>query len=251
MAIRVAVLSDIHGNLAALEAALADIKRHKPDRIAIAGDLLLSGPRPAEVADRVRALEADGALVIQGNTDIAVADFDYGAAFPGLEEVPAGHIAAAEWAHDQLSDEQLDWLRRLPSERRLTVDSELFLLCHASPGSNTAGLATDLDPTVTVERVTRTDARTIACGHTHVADVRELGQRLIVNPGSCGYAFDGDPAACWALVTLPDDENEPDPTAELFRPPYDAAVAAEEVAARGLHGDVYRAATIRTGRLIR
>ena len=149
----------------------------------------------------MRALEADGALVIQGNTDIAVADFDYGAAFPGLEEIPAGHLAAAEWAHDQLSDEQLDWLRRLPSERRLTVDSELLLVCHASPGSNTAGLATDLDPTVTVERVTRTDARTIACGHTHIADVRELGQRLIVNPGSCGYAFDGDPAACWALVT--------------------------------------------------
>ena len=251
MGMRVAVVGDIHGNLAALEAAVADMKRHKPDRIAITGDLLLSGPRPAEVVDRVRGLEADGALVIQGNTDIAVADFDYAAAFPGLDEVPAGHIAAAEWAHDQLSDEQLDWLRRLPFERRMTVDSELFLICHGSPGSVTAGFPVDLDPTVTVERATRTDARTIACGHTHVADVRELGRRLIVNPGSCGYAFDGDPAACWALITLPDDEDEPDPSAELFRPPYDAAAASEEVAARGLHGDVYRAATIRTGRLIR
>jgi hypothetical protein len=84
-----------------------------------------------------------------------------------------------------------------------------------------------------------------------VADVRELGQRLIVNPGSCGYAFDNDPAACWALLTLPDDADDPEPTAELFRPAYDAAAAAEEVAARGLPGDVYRAATIRTGRLIR
>jgi diadenosine tetraphosphatase ApaH/serine/threonine PP2A family protein phosphatase len=114
----------------------------------------------------------------------------------------------------------------------------------------TAGLPTDLDPTVTVERVTRTDARVICCGHTHVADVRELGRKMIVNPGSCGYAFDGDPAACWALLTLPDGEDA-EPSAELFRPPYDAAAAAEEVAARGLAGDVYRAATIRTGRLIR
>ena len=58
---------------------------------------------------------------------------------------------------------------------------------------------------MTVERVTRTDARVICCGHTHVADVRELGRKLIVNPGSCGYAFDGDPAACWAMLTVPDE----------------------------------------------
>jgi diadenosine tetraphosphatase ApaH/serine/threonine PP2A family protein phosphatase len=83
-----------------------------------------------------------------------------------------------------------------------------------------------------------------------VADVRELGRKMIVNPGSCGYAFDNDPAACWALLTLPDGEDA-QPSAELFRPAYDAAAAAEEVAARGLAGDVYRAATIRTGRLIR
>jgi diadenosine tetraphosphatase ApaH/serine/threonine PP2A family protein phosphatase len=137
------------------------------------------------------------------------------------------------------------------------------LVCHGSPGSQTAGLTTDLDPTVTVERVTRTDARVIACGHTHIADVRELGRKLILNPGSCGVAFDGDPAACWALLTVPDqaadaqDGDEEDevtdmahPTAELFRPAYDANAASEEVARRGLPNDVYRAATIRTGRLV-
>jgi predicted phosphodiesterase len=249
-ALRVAVLSDVHGNLAALEAALADIKRHKPDRVVVTGDLVFNGPRPGETLDRLRALETDGAIVIAGNTDIAVADADYAAAFPWMEDVPAAQRAAAEWAHDQLSDEQLDYLRRLPAERRLWVDATLVLATHASPGSMTAGLATDLDPTVTVERVTRTDARVICCGHTHVADVRELGRKLILNPGSCGYAFDGDAAACWALLTLPDGEDA-QPTAELFRPAYDAAAAAEEVAQRGLPGDVYRAATIRTGRLIR
>lgn len=270
MALRLAVISDVHGNLAALEAALADIKRHKPDRVVVTGDLCFYGPRPAETVDRLRALETDDAAVIAGNTDIAVADFDYAAAFPWMEEVPASHRAAAEWAHDQLSDEQVEWLRGLPSERRLWTDSTLVLACHASPGSQTAALATDLDPGVTMERVTRTDARVIACGHTHVADVRELGRKLICNPGSCGVAFDGDPAACWALLTVPDqpvvaeasgsedaedaDEDEPVdlalPTAELFRPGYDASGASDEVAARGLPGDVYRAATIRTGRLI-
>ncbi|MEP7158752.1 MAG: metallophosphoesterase family protein, partial [Chloroflexota bacterium] len=232
---RFAVLSDIHGNLAALDAALADAKRHKPDRVIVTGDLVFNGPRPGETLDRLRALEGDGAIVVQGNTDIAVADQDYSAAFPWMEDVPAAQRAAAEWAHDQLSDGQLDYLRRLPAERRLWVDETLVLATHASPGSMTAGLSTDLDPTVTVERVTRTDARVICCGHTHVANVRELGRKLILNPGSCGYAFDGDASACWALLTLPDGEDA-EPTAELFRPLYDAAAAAEEVAQRGLPG---------------
>jgi len=248
MAIRLAVLGDIHGNLAALEAALKDLQRHKPDRIAITGDLLLHGPRPAEVLRRVRDLESQGALVIQGNTDVAVADFDYSAAFPWQEDVPASQRAAAEWAHDQLADDELLYVQRLPAERRLWADDSLVLVCHGSPGSQTSGLPADLDPAVTVERVTRTDARVIVCGHTHVADVRELGHRMICNPGSCGYAFDGDPAACWALVTL---DGDAEPTAELFRPAYDAQGVAEEISQRGLTGDVYRAATVRTGRLVR
>jgi len=95
---KAALLGDIHGNLAALEAALKDIKRHKPDVLLITGDLVLNGPRPAESVRRVRELEAEGAIVIQGNTDLAVADFDYAAAFPWLDDVPAGHRAAAEWA---------------------------------------------------------------------------------------------------------------------------------------------------------
>ena len=265
MATRVALVGDMHGNLLALDAALADIKRQRVDRIAVLGDLVFSGPRPAEVVERVRELEKDGALVIAGNTDIAVADFDFTAAFPWLEQVPVANRAAAEWAHDQLSDDQLDWLRRLPSERRMWSHDLLVLVCHGSPGSITSGLPADLDVTSTVERVTRTDARVIACGHTHLADIRELGRKLIVNPGSCGFAFDGDPGACWALLTIPDqpaasadDDDDDDevtdsaaPTAQLFRTEYDANAAAEEVAARGLTGDVYRAATIRTGRLIR
>ena len=246
---KLAVLGDIHGNVAALEAALKDVKKHKPDQYLVTGDLVMNGPRPAEVLDRLRKLEGDGAIIVQGNTDVAVADFDFAAAFPGIEQVPSSQRAAAEWAHEQLSDEQRDYLRRLPSERRLWNDGTMVLVCHGSPGSQTNGLPADLDPSVTVERVTRTDARVIACGHTHIADVRELGRKLIVNPGSCGYAFDGTPTANWALLTFDDDGGEP--TAELFRPAYDAQAVADEVSERGLTGDVYRAATIRTGRFVR
>lgn len=248
MTLKLALISDVHGNVLALDAAVAAIKAHKPDRIAVLGDHALNGPRPAESVARVMELEADGALVISGNTDVAVADADYSAAFPWLDEVPEGHRLAAEWAREQLSDEQLRYLQGLPAERRVNADDIMVLACHASPGSQTSGLPVDLDAAVTVQRVTRTDARVICCGHTHVADVRELGRKLIVNPGSCGYAFDGSPEACWALLTI---EAGREPEAKLFRASYDAQTAAEEVGARGLPADVYRAATIRTGRFVR
>jgi putative phosphoesterase len=244
---RIAVLGDIHGNAAALDAALLEIAPHRPDRLAITGDLVMNGPRPGDVVRRVRDLEQAGALVIQGNTDIAVADGDYAAAFPWLDEVPVTHREATEWAHDQLADDELEFLRRLPSERRLWVEDTLVLVCHGSPGSQTAGLSEDLDEGVYVERVTRTDARVICCGHTHVADVRELGRKLIVNPGSCGYAFDGDPGAAWALLTIEDEI----PSATLYRTSYNAQAVSDELSERSLAGDPYRAATVRTGRFVR
>ena len=131
----------------------------------------------------------------------------------------------------------------MPSERRIRVGDLLVLVCHGSPGSQTDGLPVDLDPSVTIQRITRTDARAIACGHTHVAEIRDFGRRLIVNPGSCGYAFDGDAGAGWAMLTIDDDVL----AADLMRTPYDPVPTADEISARGLAGDVYRAATVRTG----
>jgi putative phosphoesterase len=243
------VLSDVHGNLLALEAVRKALKREKPDVVLIAGDLVMNGPEPGATVDAIREMEADGAIVIQGNTDIAVADGDYAAAFPWLLEsgVPEATRAVAEWAHDALDDDQLGWLRRLPAERRVKVGEDLVLVTHASPGSQTQGFDRDLDPSIVTERMSRTDARVICCGHTHLPEVREFGWKVIVNDGSAGYAFDGDPTASWALVTL-DGE---DVTAEIRRAEYDNLATSTAISARGLPGDVYRAATVRTGKLVR
>jgi putative phosphoesterase len=248
MTARVAILSDIHGNAAALDAVRKAIRREKPDVVIVAGDLVLNGPEPAAALDGVRELEAEGAIVVQGNTDVAVADFDYTAAFPWLTDgVPDTFRAATEWAHDEIGDERLAWLRRLPSERRLQLEETMFLACHASPGSQTQGFDQELDASVILERVSRTDARIICCGHTHMPDVRDLGWKLIVNDGSAGYDFDGDPTASWALVTIEGD----DVSAEIRRTEVDTMAVSNALSARGLPGDVYRAATVRTGKLVR
>lgn len=246
---RIAALSDIHGNVAALEAVIADIGREKPDHVVIAGDLVLNGPEPAAVVDMLRSLAAEGTAIVSGNTDIAVADFDFAAAFPWMTDgVPDAIVAAAEWAHEALGEERVEWLRSLPAERRVRSDDDtLVLVCHASPGSQTSGFDQDLDPSVTIERVARTDARVIVCGHTHLPEVRDLGWKVIVNDGSAGYVFDGDPTASWALIDIADDEV----TAEIRRTTFDTLGVANAISSRGLAGDVYRAATVRTGKLVR
>lgn len=247
-AIRVAVLSDVHGNAVALDAVKAQLRKERPDFVLIAGDLVLNGPDPAAAVDGVRELEAAGALVISGNTDIAVGDFDYSAAFPWLTEgVPDSYRAAAEWAHDALGDERIAWLRRLPAERRLWCDDTLVLLCHASPGSQTAGFDASLDPNVILERLSRTDARVICCGHTHVPEVRDFGWKMVVNDGSAGYVLDGEPTASWAMLEIEGEQV----TAEIRRTPFDELAVANAISARGLPGDVYRAATVRSGKLVR
>lgn len=246
---RIALLSDVHGNALALDAVRKAIRAAKPDQVAIAGDLVLNGPEPAAVVDTLRELEGDGAIVISGNTDVAVADFDYAAAFPWLTDgVPETFQAAAEWAHDALGDDRVAWLRRLPAERRIhTAEGVMVLVCHASPGSQTAGFDQELDPTVVVERVARTDARVIACGHTHVPEVRDLGWKVIVNGGSAGYVFDGEPSASWATIDIAGEAID----SAIHRATFDALAVADAISARGLPGDVYRAATVRTGKLVR
>jgi hypothetical protein len=167
------------------------------------------------------------------------------------------------------------------------IGDDLVLLTHASPGSQTQGFDRGLDPSTVYERISRTDARVICCGHTHVPDVQEFGWKVVVNGGSAGYVFDGDPTASWALVTMGgapapatngavlgdandeddnEDENEADApeesavsrrrtgatvTAEIRRTEFDVLAASNAISARGLPGDVYRAATVRTGKLVR
>jgi predicted phosphodiesterase len=123
----------------------------------------------------------------------------------------------------------------------------LVLLVHASPGSQTRGFDQALDANVIYERVAATDARVICVGHTHMPEIRDLGWKVIVNAGSAGYVFDGDPTASWAMVTVADGVVD----AEIRRTPFDVLAVANAISARGLPGDVYRAATVRTGKLVR
>lgn len=182
---RIAAISDIHGNLWALDAVLADIGQRGVDMTVNLGDILSSPLRPRETAERLMPLDLP---TISGNHERQV-----------LEDDPAQMSVEDRYAHEQITDEQRDWIRSLPKTLRLTDD---VLLVHGTPTSDIRYFM----ETVTqegrraatqdevLERAGDAQAALILCGHTHVPRAFRLDDgRLIVNPGSVGWpAFSDD-----------------------------------------------------------
>jgi putative phosphoesterase len=206
--VRVAAISDIHGNLPALAAVIADVE--DVDLIVVPGDTV-SGPWPAEVFDLVDRLEA---RVVRGNADRLVLE----------RSDQYGPLTA--WSADQLGDARLAVVASWP----LTFEVEVpglgrVLVCHSTPTSD--------DPIYT--RITPDDellatfaaveADVVVCGHTHMQYDRRLPNGLrIVNPGSAGMPYEGRPGAYWAVLG---------PEVEFRRTKYDVAAAADAIRALG------------------
>jgi diadenosine tetraphosphatase ApaH/serine/threonine PP2A family protein phosphatase len=218
MTARVAVVSDLHGNLVALEAVLADLGQTSPDLVLQGGDVAVAGPRPAEVLDRVRELGWPGVL---GNTDEVLWR-------PELEaEVVAGAPTLgpwmrtmfgklAPWAAERLGEERLAWLRSQPLERS---DAGLRLV-HASPGSLWRAPMPDADPAELKRTYAPLGGELAVYGHIHRPFVAETDSVTVANAGSGGFSWDGDPRAAYLLVT--------DGRAEVRRVAYDVEAAARD-----------------------
>jgi len=214
---RVAALYDVHGNLPALEAALADADANGAEMLVFGGDLAL-GPMPVEVLDTVASLGAR-ALSLRGNCDRLMVDaFDDR---PLPSSLPPAVRESIGWAAAQLSRDHRDFLAALPET--LTIDVAgvgPVLCCHATPRSD--------DEIFTVrtpdERIRPMFANVheavVVCGHTHMQFQRRLGELLVVNAGSVGMPF-GVAGAHWLLLG---------PEIEPRRTTYGEARAVERIA---------------------
>jgi predicted phosphodiesterase len=186
---RIAVLADIHGNLPALEAVLADLARHRADLIVDLGDCA-SGPLwPSETMKRLAGL---GALSVRGNHDRQLARLD-----------PEQMGPSDRFAHGELSGEERSRLGAAPKTLRV---AEPVLACHATPCADDLYLIEEIESSRLVRgkaeaiagRLGAVEARIVLCGHSHRADMVLLpGGPLILNPGSVGcpaYDDPGEPA---------------------------------------------------------
>ncbi len=219
---KIAALYDIHGNLPALEAVLKELESVQPDFILIGGDIAW-GPMPGRTLERLREL-GEQALFIRGNTDREMIDAFDGQ--PSTQELPAEVREITQWAAQQLSREQRDFLAGLPE--RLTVSVEGLgdvLFCHATPRSDEE-IFTPRTPQKRLHTLFQgIEQQVVVCGHTHVQFELQAGKVRIVNAGSVGMPYADQPGAYWLLL-------EPG-SCEFRRTAYDLEAAARVVRASG------------------
>ena len=192
---RVAVLYDIHANLPALEAVMADVRAAGAEHVVFGGDVL-PGPMPRQTLDYLRVLDLP-AQYIHGNGDRNILQLRRGA---DSDPVPEAFKEALRWNAAQLDQRDEAWLATWPSTLAMDVEavSRVFF-CHATARNDTE-IFTRLTPDErVVEMFAGVTAGLAVCGHTHIVADRSIERLRIVNPGSVGMPF-GDPGAYWMLL---------------------------------------------------
>lgn len=188
---KLAIVSDVHGNLAALDSVIKDLADVKPDLIVHGGDLALNGPRPAECVDRIRELGWPG---IVGNTDQAL--WTLPETLPEGARHIFGVMAAATTI--MLGSERLAWLRALQLEWR---DGDRVALVHAVPGDTWKVVEPDAPDAAIHDIYGPLRAMLAVYCHIHKPFVRHLGAFTLANSGSVGMPFDGDTRSSYLLIT--------------------------------------------------
>ncbi|MGK5743262.1 metallophosphoesterase family protein [Micromonospora sp. URMC 103] len=216
---RVAVLSDIHGVLPALEAVLAEPDVAAADLIVLTGDIA-AGPQPVEVLDLLAGL-GDRVCWVGGNADRELVEARAGRKLP---------IEVSNWAAQQLRADHLDRLAALPLSVTLEVDGlGPVLFCHATPRDDEEVVLVDTRMSRWAEVLADVPAevRTIVCGHTHMPFTRLADRRLVVNAGSVGMPYGGQ-GAYWVLLG---------PGVQLRRTDFDVDAACARVTAESTFPD--------------
>ena len=184
---RVAVISDMHGNDFAFATVEADIQRQKVDQIVCLGDAIQGGPQPAEVVQRLRRLNCP---VVMGNADAWLLS----GVETGNEAIPPERLKKMEeirqWSLSQLTDEDRVFISKFQPTIRISLESNLELLCfHGSPDSFDDVILPDAPREVIEKFLAQYSQYILTGGHTHAQQVRQNGERFFFNPGSVGFAF--------------------------------------------------------------
>lgn len=224
---RIGIFSDIHGNLPALQAVMADISAQKLQTVYCLGDLVGYGASPNEVTDRIRT---EGVPTIMGNYDDGVG-FDRdecGCAYREPVEKERGERSFA-WTKDQVTPDNKAFLQTLLPEVRFNVDNKRVLLVHGSPRKINEYLFEDRPLSSFQRLAASSNADIIVFGHTHKPYVKEVDGVMFLNAGSVGKPKDRDWRACYAILEMGDP-----PTTTFQRVTYDVTKAAAAIMATEL-----------------
>ena len=227
---RVAVLSDIHGNVQGLEAVMTDVVEQGCEHVYCLGDLALAGPQPKDVMDYV--MDQDTWTVIQGNTDKMIANFGQDV----LEFLEAQYpVMANAIANDVeiLDDSYKAYLANLPPALSQEIEGCSVLFVHGSPRANNEDIFPNMPLEEVEEMVDGTKEKLILCGHTHIpCGYQTTKGQTVVNVGSVGRPMTEEPVACYCII---DFENGSFELVHRYVP-YDNHTAAQIMAQRDFIG---------------
>ena len=195
---RLALLSDIHANIYALEAVLLDAQHRSPDSYAVLGDTIYFGLHPRETLERLETL--DPLVFIKGNTDANIEDLTDIVVTSTFERYL---IDIATFTYEALNEHQRQRIQLSPISEEKIIEGHRILFCHGSPYSFTDSLLPDGKSTGEVaEKIARERAELILCGHTHIPGNFMVSDHRIINPGGIGYSFNGDTRAHYAILDI-------------------------------------------------
>jgi putative phosphoesterase len=236
---KIAVISDIHSNILALEAVLKDIERQQVDQVYCAGDLVGYAPFPNEVIELIRQKQIP---TVMGNYDdgIGFMRFICGCDYKDEKAQALGEKSIV-WTKAHTTEENKDFLRNLPSEIRFTVDGKKVLLVHGSPNRLNEYITENIPRDYALDLIELNDADILICGHTHIPFKMVLKDKLLINVGSVGKPKHGEPSARYSTVDFGADIE-----VEFHKVPYDYEAVAKAIEESDLPNEF--AALIRSGK---
>ncbi len=223
----IAILADIHGNLEALDAVLANIRENSCDQILCAGDLVGYGPRRNEVIARVRDA---GIQTVMGNYDEAVG-FLFPACGCHIDNPRQKELSlhSLKWSTEHTTTENREWLRQLPESLQIEVGTKTIQLIHATEDSIVEYLYQSDEARIR-EILACCDCDIYAYGHTHYPYAMAIDSKWIINPGSVGRPKDLDPRAAYVRLSVDGEEVQ----IEIRRVAYDVEKVARDIVSSGL-----------------
>ena len=227
----IAVVTDIHANLPALEAVLADVRRRGIGSVFCCGDIVGYGPWPSEVVER---LQDAGVTSIRGNVDVDALRFEARRKRFRKKKHPDKY-RSLEYTSERLTPLARRYLSDLPERREIRVGTRRVLFVHGSPVGLSDPVLPDAPREVLESFLEREQASMIVCGHTHLPFARTLRHRVFANAGSVGRPSDGGPDPSYLVVRFGSRIQ-----AEIVRTAYDAAPVIAEVKRRRLPHNLER-----------
>lgn len=200
---KIAVISDIHGNMEALEAVMNDIKKENCDKIFALGDYAMAGPEPSATLNWFIDKQFDkNYKLIQGNTDNMIVNYSESLYQELYTKAPV-MAEALKNDYSAINYIQRDFLKKLPQTLEVEEEGVKILLVHGSPRKNNEDIHPDLTIHQIEEIISGVDASVILCGHTHIpCGYQTSDKKTVVNVGSVGRPFTQDPKACYLKLTI-------------------------------------------------